>query len=195
LRLCYNNLDTSFPNTTVLRHHTACFILATIFSRDCEPDPENFTAFYLFSTIRQETHSDKRPTSATMGRLAWIEDDAAGIRVPGWQNQLENMPEEATSSYATLNMYILDDVDPNAGDAQQGNAAQIKHAQFCNNMRDIFNNTLADFTVHSVRMQIGQQATHLLDYIEAEMENKTGDDLVVLCYQGKSGGDDDDYHL
>jgi hypothetical protein len=132
---------------------------------------------------------------AANGSFRWIPGRVDGIRVPGWPNQIRNMSEESTSDHATLTMYILDDVDPNAGDAQQGNAAQIKHAQFCNSMRDIFSNTLADFTVHSVRMQNGQQATHLLDYIETEMQDKNEDDLVVFCYQGKAGGDSDDYNL
>lgn len=132
---------------------------------------------------------------AASGRLVWVPAGVKGLRITGWENKIKNMPEDKTSDYATFNMYILDDIDPNDGAANQGNAAQLRHAQFCNNMRDIFTNTLKDFSVHSVRMRTGQKSKHLLDFIEAEMQNKTEDDLVVFCYQGIAGGDGIAYNL
>jgi hypothetical protein len=133
--------------------------------------------------------------SANGGRLVWIKRGSKGSRGPGWMNQIKNMPEKQTSDYATLNVYILDDIDPAAGDAAQGNAAQMRHAQWCTNMRDTFNDTVADCRVHSVRMQNGQHSRHLLQHIEEELRNKTKDDLVVFCFHGTAGGDGVGYNL
>ena len=118
-----------------------------------------------------------------------------GLRIKGWENKIKNMPEEATSDFATVCVYILDDIDPGVGAGSQANAAQLKHAQFCNNMRDTFTDTVADCTVKSIRMQNGQRSGHLLGLIEAELQNKSKDDLVVFCFHGTAGGDGDDYTL
>jgi hypothetical protein len=143
-------------------------------------------------------HSHKRFTvMATGGQLytIWGPPGARGLRNKGWTNTVQNMPEEKTSDYATLDMYILDDIDPEANDAHQGNAAQLSHAQFCNNVRDVFSNILYDFTVHSVRRPHGETSKRFLKFIAAQLRNKTADSLVVFCYQGKAGGDGTDYHL
>ena len=118
-----------------------------------------------------------------------------GLRFPGWKNEIKNMPEGKTSDYATKTILILDDVDPEADDAHQGNAAQLKHAQFCNNIRDVFSNILYDFTVHSVRRSQSETSKQFLKFIATQVRNKTKDDLVVFCYQRKAGGDGTDYHL
>jgi hypothetical protein len=132
---------------------------------------------------------------AATGRLVWVPAGVKGLRVPGWMNQIKNMPEEQTSDYTTLNVYILDDVDPAAVDGAQGNATQMRHAQWCNNMRDAFNDTVADCRVKSIRMQTGQHSRHLLQHIEEELSSKTEDDLVVFCFHGTAGGDGVGYNL
>jgi hypothetical protein len=78
---------------------------------------------------------------AANGRLVWVPSGVKGLRIKGWENKIKNMPEDKTSDYATLSVYILDDVDPDADAGAQGNAAQMRHAQWCNNMRDTFNDT------------------------------------------------------
>ena len=132
---------------------------------------------------------------AANGRLVWCPAGVKGLRVKGWENKIKNMPEEATSDFATVNVYILDDIDPAAGDGAQGNAAQMRHAQWCTNMRDTFNATVENCRVKSIRMQNGQHSRHLLQRIEEELRNKNEDDLVVFCFHGTAGGDGVGYNL
>lgn len=118
-----------------------------------------------------------------------------GFRTKGWENKIVNMPEDKTSDYTTLNVYILDDIDPGANVGAQGTAAQLRHAQWCNTMRDTWNDTVADCRVSSIRMQHGQTPRQLLRRIEEVLQDKTEDDLVVFCYHGSAGEDGDRYTL
>jgi hypothetical protein len=132
---------------------------------------------------------------AANGRLVWVPSGVKGLRIKGWENKIKNMPEDKTSDYATLSVYILDDVDPDADAGAQGNAAQMRHAQWCNNMRDTFNDTVDEATVKGIRMQNGQRSKHLLQRIEVELRDKAEDDLVVFCFHGSAGGDGSAYNL
>jgi ribosomal protein L28 len=132
---------------------------------------------------------------AANGRIVWVPAGTKGLRIKGWENKLKNMPEEATSNYATITVCILDGVDPGANAGAQGNATQLRHEQWCNNMHDTWNDTVADCTVKSIRMQNGQRSRHFLQRIEEIMSTKTEDDLVVFCYHGSAGGDGAGYTL
>jgi hypothetical protein len=132
---------------------------------------------------------------AATGRHPTVTAKSRGERVPGWVNQIYNMPQDKISDYETFHLYILDDVDRNAGVEYEGNVAQLRHAEFCNIMRDVFANTFANFDVHSIRMPNGRRSNHLLQLISAQMSNKTSKDLVVFCFEGLAGGDGNDYTL
>lgn len=146
--------------------------------------------------LNQTTHPPRHPSiMEENGVLAWLPHGTKGVRVPGWVNQVKNMPEDETSDYATLNVYILDDIDPGAVVGAQGTAAQLKHAQWCNNLRDTFYDAVADSRVHGIRMQHGQRPRDVLERIEEVLQDKTADDLVVFCFQGTAGDDGDRYTL
>ena len=122
----------------------------------------------------------------------WVPGGVKGLRITGWENKINNMPEEYTSNYAKVTVYILD--DPGVVGAQS-TATQLRHAQSCNNMRLAWVNTVERCTVHSITMQNGQRSKHLLAKIEQELQDKNEDDLVVFCFHGSAGGDGTGYTL
>ena len=153
------------------------------------------TRKHQYDTRRHDPVHEHSDIMAANGRLVWVPGGTKGLRVKGWENKVKNMPEEATSDYTTLNVFILDDVDPGANAGAHGNAAQLRHAQWCNNMSNTFDDTVADCSVKSIRMQNGQRSRHLLQRIEEELSTKTEDDLVVFCFHGTVGGDGSGYNL
>jgi hypothetical protein len=187
--------------TTPLLCARYLLLSATILNYDHDPNHDwqkarlHLLRLHQEPRPRQASYRSYLTIMAANGRLVWVPAGTKGLRVKGWENKIKNMPEEATSDYTTLNVYILDDIDLGANAGAQGNAAQLRHAQWCNNMRDAFDDTVADCNVKSIRMQNGQRSKHLLQHIEDILSTKTEDDLVVFCFHGTAGGDGNGYTL
>lgn len=126
-------------------------------------------------------------------RMVKIPANAYGFRVPSWMNQLNNLPATKVSDFATINVYLLDDVIRGQGVQGAGSARAVQHESYCNNLFDLFSNVFDGCTVHSVRMQAGQRQDNFTKYIAGELEKYTPDDLVIFYYHGKAGRKGDEY--
>ena len=127
-------------------------------------------------------------------RWAKVPANTYGFRVPGWMNNLNNMPEINITDFVSVNAYLVDDVDRGQGVVQDtGSAGAVEHERRCNAIHDLFSNVFTDCTVHSLRTRECPGKEQFKQKIAVELAKYTARDLVIFYFHGKAGGKDDEY--
>ena len=96
-------------------------------------------------------------------------------------------------AFANGDVYILDDVDPEAADEQiGGRAIPDVHSNKCGYIRDLFSD-LSDYKVHSVRFPPGTKKKGFWDYWDRELRSKNIGDLIIIYFHGTAGNEETSY--
>ena len=95
--------------------------------------------------------------------------------------------------YRNGHVYIVDDVDENAEVRTiVGQAKRESHSYKCELIRVLFREH-SQYQVHSVRFPKGAKGKDVEAYWRGELQTKTRDDLLIVFFHGKAGGQDDEY--
>lgn len=96
--------------------------------------------------------------------------------------------------YNVVEVYILDAPNPNVKNIVGGTEIKTLHQQKCERVKALFQDN-NDYKVHDVYFPQGTRAKGVLEYWKAEINSKTINDLIIFYYDGKAGGEDEDYML
>jgi hypothetical protein len=95
--------------------------------------------------------------------------------------------------YKNGHVYIVDDVDPDAPvKTIMGKEKVDSHTYKCDLIRELFTKH-SNFEVHSVRFRKGAKGKDAETYWQRELQSKTRDDLLIIFFHGKAGGEDEEY--
>ena len=90
-------------------------------------------------------------------------------------------------------VYILDDVDPNADQEEiLGMPVIDVHASKCGYVRRLFERH-SEYRVHSVRFPEGTLMPEFWAYWQQQLQSKQLEDLVIIYFYGTAGNEEKNY--
>lgn len=119
------------------------------------------------------------------------------VRIARQLKRTSLMPDSEVTTYRSHNVYIIDDKDRSAGAPEsRRDAFQQTHEDNCDQIHNLFTVYFGgNCQVRSVRFHTHRGPDQLTRYFQNEFRERkyTSEDLVIIYYHGKAGGNGKEY--